>query len=201
MEHARKLQRRERAVLSSVADFRSVDRWNSIRVPARVAERAFLNRELNDDGCWISRYSAGSHGYAQIGWYADRGTKTVLAHRASWVHVNGQVPLGMTIDHTCKQRRCVNPDHLRLLPNYENARRVDGRDWPMGTCANGHGNDLLVERKTRSGGGSVICSVCKRLYEHRGNWRARHPGEPMPERLLLASERASMPQFATEEDS
>lgn len=49
----------------------------------------------------------------------------------------------MTIDHTCKNRRCVNVAHLRMLSNYENARRTGGRDWPLGQCVNGHDNSLL----------------------------------------------------------
>jgi hypothetical protein len=117
----------------------------------------------------------------------------VLAHRAAWVHVNGQMPLGMTLDHLCKTRRCVNPDHLRMLPNYENARRVNGMDWPMGQCAQGHPNEFRTESNVRGKRGrrrtGSICSICRSLYAARGNWRARHPNEPMPEHLLLASEK------------
>ena len=136
--------------------FRSPDRWNSVPVPARVAQRAYERVEVNEDGCWISTYSVASHGYAQIGWQDAGSRHVVLAHRAAWVHVNGQMPLGMTLDHLCKVRRCVNPAHLRMLPNYENARRTHGRDWPLGQCANGH-DATHLKKSTRS------------------NWRKRHP--------------------------
>lgn len=179
--------------------FRSPDRWNSVLVPERVARRAYERVEVDEGGCWISTYSVASHGYAQIGWQDPTGkTHMVLAHRAAWTHVNGQVPLGMTIDHLCKTRRCVNPEHLRLLPNYENARRVHGLDWPMGVCANGHSNADLVVRKTYNKRGEprpgVICGPCRRIYVRRNNWRSRHAGEPMPTELLLRSELANRPE-------
>lgn len=106
--------------------------------PARVIERVLSRIVISADGCHISTYSTGSHGYAQVGW-SEAGKSTVtLAHRVAWIASNGPIADGMTVDHTCKQRRCVNVEHLRILTNYENARRTFGRDWPLGQCANGH---------------------------------------------------------------
>lgn len=112
-------------------------------IPGRVAERAATRVTVNDDGCWISNYSVASHGYAQIGWQDDGYRQIVTAHRASWVHVHGQIPEGMTIDHTCRVRRCVNPSHLRMLSNLDNARDngQEHRGTPVETgdqCASGH---------------------------------------------------------------
>lgn len=155
--------------------FRTPERWNSVLVPERVARRAYENVTPGPNGCWISTYSVGSHGYAQVGWQ-DSKVHTVLAHRAAWVHVNGQMPLGMTLDHLCKTRRCVNPDHLRLLPNYENARRTGGRDWPLGYCPNGHPNSLLVRSGTK---GPMTCGECVRAKQ--AQYRARvASGEHVP---------------------
>lgn len=170
--------------------FRTPERWNSVPIPERVAERAYERVQVDENGCWISTYSTGSHGYAQIGWSIGTKTQMVLAHRAAWVHVNGQMPLGMTLDHLCKVRQCVNPSHLRMLPNYENARRVHGMDWPMGYCANGHPNDLRVSWSRAGSRDGTICGACRLLYANRSNWKTRHPGEPLPEKLLLASERS-----------
>lgn len=92
------------------------------------------------------------------------------AHRAAWVAVNGLIPAGLTIDHTCKNRRCVNPTHLRALPNYENARRTSGRDWELGECLNGHPNSEL----RREPGGRLRCRECKAESQRR--YRARKRG-------------------------
>ncbi|MGN0097193.1 MAG: HNH endonuclease signature motif containing protein [Corynebacterium sp.] len=135
-----------------------------IIIPDRVAKRAGTSYVEDENGCWISTYSVGSHGYAQIGWHAEGGRRLgTTAHRASWVYANdGQIPDGMTIDHTCKVRRCVNPAHLRLLPNFENARRTAGRDWPSGQCVHGHPNSELTLK-----GGKWVCRSCNAEWQRR----------------------------------
>lgn len=171
--------------------FRRPDRWNSVPIPAHVAERAHERHVEDENGCWISTYSVGSHGYAQIGWQIGDSRHMVLAHKAAWVHEHGQVPLSMTLDHECKVHTCVRPAHLRLLPNFENARRVNGRDWPMGECANGHSNESLGDYD-RGGRVGLICLDCRKLYVARSNWRRRHPGVPLPPHLLLQVEREAL---------
>jgi len=153
---------------------RTPERWNSTPVPPRVAERAYERVDETEGGCWISRYSTASHGYAQIGWQDAGRRSVVLAHRAAWVHVNGQMPLGMTLDHLCKERRCVNPAHLRMLPNFENARRTNGRDWPLGTCVNGHDHTHLIRTAKAASprGYRMICGTCQR--DRRRQWDANN---------------------------
>ncbi|WVX88987.1 HNH endonuclease [Mycobacterium phage SophKB] len=112
-----------------------------IIIPDRVALRAYASWRFGEGGCYISTYSTASHGYAQIGWQDCGHRKVVLAHRAAWTYAHGQIPAGMTIDHRPEcDRRCVNVSHLRLLTNLENARRTNGRDWPLGQCIQGHDN-------------------------------------------------------------
>lgn len=141
-----------------------------IEIPDRVALRALRRFAVDESGCHVSTYSVGSHGYAQIGWHdADRGQRVMVgAHRAAWSAVYGQVPDGMTIDHLCKNRRCVNVAHLRLMSNFENARRTDGQDWPVGTCVNGHPNELLVKR-----GSKLVCSVCAAQWQRDNRARRK----------------------------
>lgn len=114
-----------------------------IIIPDRVAERA-ATRYVEVNGCWISTYSVASHGYAQIGWRSNGEGHVVTAHRAAWVFANGrQIQDGGTVDHTCKNKLCVNPSHLREITNFENARRTFGSDWPLGECKHGHPNSEL----------------------------------------------------------
>lgn len=137
-----------------------------IIIPERVAARAATRFVVDEHGCHISTYSVASHGYAQIGWTDGDYRQVVTAHRAAWVHVNGQIPEGMTIDHLCKERRCVNVAHLRILENFQNARRTSGRDWPLGQCVNGHPDSELVHW-----GGKWKCRVC--FNEAQRRYRAR----------------------------
>ena len=98
-------------------------------IPPSAAERAFTRWVESADGCLISTYSVASHGYAQIGWSRTSGRGMTTAHRAAWVHANGQIPDGMTIDHMCKNRRCVNVKHLRVLSNF--TPEIEHRYTPM----------------------------------------------------------------------
>lgn len=155
----------------------SVNRYRKpkikIVIPERVAERAATKYVENEDGCWVSTYSVASHGYAQIGWRDGSYRQVVTAHRAAWVyHHEKQIPDGHTIDHLCKNRRCVNPEHLRLMTNFENARRTFGRDWTVGTCVNGHPNSELHWDGRRYG-----CKPCKAMYQrnYRERKRANRP--------------------------
>lgn len=139
----------------------------SSQTPERVLQRARSWWEPGEHGCRISTYSVGSHGYAQLGWYADGANHMVLAHRAAWEAEHGPIPDGMTVDHMCKRRRCVNVLHLRLLSNHNNARRNTGGDMPLGRCAHGH-DDSNLRTYTRSGGKKTLaCSICRSDMQRR----------------------------------
>lgn len=140
-------------------------------IPARVAERAATRYTESDTGCWISTYSTGSHGYAQVGWQEGARTQTTTAHRAAWVYYTGQQPVG-TIDHIdhC-DHRCVRPDHLRDISNWENARRNRPDAAPnLSMCLNGH-DAPIVERKRKRRDGTErtwrTCVECERGRNRR----------------------------------
>lgn len=141
--------------------------WGEVQIPKRVAERA-ATRFTVFGACHISTYSISPQGYAQVGWKEpedERSTMT-LAHRAAWVHYTGeQIPPEMTIDHSsaagCTSRRCIRREHLRVLPNLENARRTSGRDWPLGTCLHGHGVEHWKPKAPKRKKG--YCAECRRL--------------------------------------
>lgn len=135
-------------------------------IPRHVALRAFIRFTPDERGCHISTYSVASHGYAQIGWQHGGRMIGTTAHRAAWVAAHGQIPAGMTVDHQCRTKRCVNPAHLRLLSNFENARRAL-YDWPLGTCRNGHPPSELMQVS-----GRLRCRPCVRESQRR--YRHRH---------------------------
>jgi hypothetical protein len=46
-----------------------------------------------------------------------------LAHRVAYRLTVGEIPDGLTVDHLCRNRMCVNPDHMELVTLAENGRR------------------------------------------------------------------------------
>ena len=54
--------------------------------------------------------------------------QTVAVHRVMYTHVHGYIPGKKQIDHLCRNRMCVNPDHLEMVTHKENQRRRNNGD-------------------------------------------------------------------------
>lgn len=122
-----------------------------VELPAHI-ER---NIKIGPSGCWLWTRSKSRDGY---GW-ASLNNKTHQAHRLVYTLVKGEVPCGMVLDHLCRQRHCVNPDHLEPVTTAENLRRSTLTPLGMRTCVKGH--DFVVIRGQRR------CPVCLADYEER----------------------------------
>lgn len=87
----------------------------------------FLDRVAigNTDQCWPWLGAPGSHGYGMI--FVAR--KAVLAHRVMYEMLRGEIPDGLTVDHLCFNRLCVNPFHVELVTRAENGRRGSVKRW------------------------------------------------------------------------
>jgi hypothetical protein len=137
-------------------------------IPERIFPRVMTRYEVADDGCWNTTYSLGSHGYGQVGWQDGPNIRMTVVHRVSWIARNGPIPDGMTVDHICKNKKCINPDHLRLLTRSENARRGADKDFPLGQCSRGHGDEWFQVRDHTGKKGCVLCLRASRArYEAR----------------------------------
>jgi hypothetical protein len=69
-------------------------------------------------GCWLWT-GVLANGYGRI----KRGDKRLMAHRVSYELFRGPIPSGLTLDHLCRLRCCVNPWHLESVTMRENMLR------------------------------------------------------------------------------
>lgn len=69
--------------------------------------------------CWLWPYSLNKDGYGQI----TINKKYHSAHKFFYELVKGKVPCGCELDHLCKNKNCVNPEHLEPVSHAINCRR------------------------------------------------------------------------------
>lgn len=69
--------------------------------------------------CWVWQRGLDKYGYGHV--WADG--KKQKAHRFYFERERGPIPNGLQLDHLCRTRACVNPDHLEPVTNKQNARR------------------------------------------------------------------------------
>jgi hypothetical protein len=88
-----------------------------------TAERFWSHVDRSGD-CWVWTGSLNHLGYARFFvTIAPRQRVSLGAHVWAWQMVNGPVPEGKELDHLCRNRACVRPDHLEAVTHHENVLR------------------------------------------------------------------------------
>ncbi len=140
-----------------VMHYRCWRRNGSPLPPSRptLKERLLSSISENEEGCWLWRGSIDAEGYGRIG-------RNQSAHRVAYELLVGPIPQGLTIDHLCRVRHCVNPAHLEPVTMAENLRRgmsFSAQNAVKTHCNRGHPYD---EINTYRHGHSRFCRACGR---------------------------------------
>lgn len=135
----------------------------------RDADRFHRKYQPDHTGCWLwtgSTFTGTGYGIFNVK-MADGVWRPTVAHRVSYRLAKGEIPDGYQIDHLCRVRHCVNPDHLEAVTPWANVMRSaapifaqTGRCY----CPKGHPYDAANTRVRR---GKRECIACIREYDRR----------------------------------
>ena len=117
---------------------------------ATPAVERFWPKVKKTETCWLWLGAKKTNGYGRI-----RNGRDIYVHRFAYELLVGTIPKGLTIDHLCRNRACVNPAHLEAITNKDNILRGKGlsaREAQRTHCPYGHPYDLFNTYHYRRGG-------------------------------------------------
>lgn len=135
--------------------------------------RKFWARTLKTDSCWQWIGPISREGYGRLQLPPANGKRDwLLAHRYAYEMLRGPIPAGLHIDHLCRNRACVNPDHLEPVTCATNVLRgvgIAARNHRKSHCVNGHplSGANLAPRTAASGNLARECLACRRAKTRR----------------------------------
>ena len=134
-------------------------------------------RIVTGPGCWLWTGGKTDYGYGIVQKAKTRPGHGVV-HRIVYEMLVGPIPDGLVIDHLCRVRHCVNPDHMEPVTIGENTRR--GIAWDRRreltdastTCRAGHPYTEANTRLYGPEGRFRGCRVCRRERQREKRDRA-----------------------------
>lgn len=108
--------------------------------------------------CWTLKNKTHPNGYSRVFGKA--------AHRVFYEEFKGKIPAGYTIDHLCREKSCVNPEHLEAVTQKVNSFRAPNYVGNRTHCPRGHEYNELntrINKKTNR----RQCRPCNRLHQQK----------------------------------
>ena len=126
---------------------------------------------------WTAKISKKT-GYGIYSIYEHPRRIYYLAHRFSYIFHKGIIQKGKVIDHLCKNRLCVNPNHLEAVSLRENILRGNGfaaTNHKKKHCLKGH--EFTKQNTYITPDGRRQCRKClnARSKNHRNRFRHDAP--------------------------
>ena len=118
-------------------------------------------------GCWEVQGYRQSEGYSRIR-VGGRAGSDEYGHRLSWERNVGPIPDDLVVDHLCKNRACINIEHLELVTREENSSR--NPQSQITECVHGH---AYTPENTGRSKGWRYCRQCNRDRVKRYNDRKK----------------------------
>lgn len=148
------------------------------RGPALLRFRAqFLIGAADQCWDWRGRMTKGGYG---LFW---TGVHTTTAHRAAYMIATGtEPPAHLHVHHECVNRRCVNPNHLRLVSRSENNRLAQLPFRAHARCPFGHPYEWLPALRLDMG----ACGACTAADTAREHAREQSRAMTAHERTMAA---------------
>lgn len=113
---------------------------------------------ITESGCWVFTDALNHAGY---GWFRING-KSRYAHRIAYEEFVGPIPEGLQLDHLCKVRCCINPNHLEPVTCKENLRRSTIYDKNRNKTHCKYGHEFTPENTYIKQNGCRLCKTCSR---------------------------------------
>lgn len=139
-----------------------------------VAER-MAARTQKTETCWLWVGNINSQtGYGRLG----MDGKNHVAHRVAYELAKGPIPEGLVIDHLCRVRHCVNPDHLEPVTIRENTLRGIGIPAVKARADRCHRGHLYDAENTIIQRGNRLCRTCRDARDLAWALKRRRPKDP-----------------------